>query len=35
VQSLVEQQTETPLIPFLGESQVNVLKLNLALEALR
>jgi K+-transporting ATPase ATPase C chain len=34
VQSLVEQQTETPLIPFLGESQVNVLKLNLALEAL-
>jgi K+-transporting ATPase ATPase C chain len=34
VQSLVEQQTETPLIAFLGESQVNVLKLNLALEAL-
>lgn len=35
VQSLVEQQTETPFLPFLGESQVNVLKLNLALEALR
>ena len=35
VQSLVEQQTETPLIPFLGERQVNVLKLNLALETLR
>ncbi|MEO8118989.1 MAG: potassium-transporting ATPase subunit KdpC [Rhodoferax sp.] len=35
VQSLVDQQTETPLLPFLGESQVNVLQLNLALEALR
>ncbi|MES2878035.1 MAG: potassium-transporting ATPase subunit KdpC [Pseudomonadota bacterium] len=35
VQRLVEQQTEMPLFPFLGESQVNVLKLNLALEALR
>ena len=35
VQGLVDQQTETPLIPFLGESQVNVLQLNLALEALR
>jgi len=34
VLSLVEQQTETPLLPFLGESQVNVLRLNLALEAL-
>jgi K+-transporting ATPase ATPase C chain len=35
VLSLVEQQTETPLLPFLGESQVNVLQLNLALETLR
>jgi len=35
VQSLVEQQTEKPLFGFLGESQVNVLKLNLALESLR
>jgi K+-transporting ATPase ATPase C chain len=35
VQSLVAQQTETPFLPFLGESQVNVLKLNLALEAIR
>lgn len=35
VQGLVDLQTEYPLIGFLGESQVNVLKLNLALEALR
>ena len=35
VLSLVEQQTETPLLPFLGESQVNVLQLNLALETIR
>jgi K+-transporting ATPase ATPase C chain len=35
VQSLVEQETEKPLFGFLGESQVNVLQLNLALEALR
>lgn len=34
VQRLVEQQTEKPLLGFLGESQINVLKLNLALEAL-
>ena len=35
VQRLVAQQTETPLLPFLGEPRVNVLQLNLALEALR
>lgn len=35
VRSLVERQTEKPLFGFLGESQVNVLELNLALEAIR
>ena len=35
VQSLVDQQVEGPLWGILGESQVNVLRLNLALEALR
>jgi K+-transporting ATPase ATPase C chain len=35
LRGLVEQQVEGPLWGFLGESQVNVLHLNLALEALR
>ena len=35
VHSLIDQQTEKPLLDFLGEEQVNVLKLNLAIEALR
>jgi len=35
VQALVEQYTETPWPAFLGEAQVNVLRLNLALDALR
>jgi K+-transporting ATPase ATPase C chain len=35
LQTLVDQQVEGPLWGFLGESQVNVLRLNLALEALR
>lgn len=35
VQALVDAQTEKPWLAILGESQVNVLRLNLALEALR
>jgi K+-transporting ATPase ATPase C chain len=35
VQVLLEQQTEQPLLGILGEPRVNVLELNLALEALR
>ncbi len=35
VAALVAAQTDTPPLAFLGEPQVNVLKLNLALEALR
>jgi len=35
VQALVEQHTEQPLLAVLGEARVNVLQLNLALEALR
>jgi K+-transporting ATPase ATPase C chain len=35
VQSLVDEQVEGPLWGLLGESRVNVLRLNLALEATR
>jgi K+-transporting ATPase ATPase C chain len=35
VQRLVEAQTDTPRFSFLGEAQVNVLELNLALASLR
>ena len=35
VLALVGQQTEEPLMGFLGEQRVHVLRLNLALEALR
>ena len=35
IQALVNAQTEKPLFGLIGESQVNVLRLNLALDALR
>ncbi len=35
VAALVEAQTHTPLLAFMGEAQLNVLKLNLALDAIR
>ncbi len=35
VAALIEAQTDAPLMAFLGEPQVNVLKLNIALDAMR
>jgi K+-transporting ATPase ATPase C chain len=35
VQALVDQQTQTPLLGLIGEARVNVMQLNLALDAMK